>query len=84
MAGEVQRAHLGWRWWVPEKGRNSWEGRERGVMNVWGRRRACSGAEQGGGVATGKPHLQPTGDDFIFSIFLSKGEHEQRTKASRS
>lgn len=29
-------------------GRNSWEGRRGGVMNVWGRRRACSGAEQEG------------------------------------
>lgn len=38
----------------------------------------------GVGVATGKPHLHIAGDDFVFSIFLSKGEHEQRTKASRS
>ena len=38
----------------------------------------------GVGVATGKPHLHTAGDDFVFSIFLSKGEHEQRTKASHS
>lgn len=47
MAGEVQRAsQRGLETVGSAMGRNSWVGRRGGEMNMWGRGRACSGAEQ--------------------------------------
>lgn len=62
-------------------GRNSWEGRRGvGCDERVGKEEGMQWCRAGGGVATGKPHLHVMGDDFMFSIFLSKGEHEKEQR----